>query len=212
MATAGETWVNRVTGERVVVREGSDGERDRLVADLYVAPGGAVAAEHLHPTLDERFTIVAGRVGVLVNGVERIAEPGEVVDIPRGTRHDWWNAGEDEAHVVVEVEPARRFEEMIVTVWGLANAGRTDAKGRPGLLQLAAVGREFSDVMVFTQPPQPVQRVLFGPLAWLARRRGLRGSYPEMRALCVEDPAPRAPGAAVDMAADAPAPRAPVSI
>jgi quercetin dioxygenase-like cupin family protein len=185
MTRAGEIWTNDVTGERVVVREAPSADRDRLVADLYVAPGGAVALEHIHPAIHERFTVVRGRLGVKVDGTERVGRPGDVVDVPPGTPHDWWNAGEDEAHVVVEVEPARRFEEMIVTVWGLANAGRTDAKGRPGLLQLAVTMQEFQDVMVTTRPPRVVQRVLFGPLARLARRRGLRGAYPEYRSICV---------------------------
>lgn len=188
MAKAGEVWENRVTGERVVVRSAPDGERDRLVADLYVAPGGAVALEHVHPAIHERFTVVSGRLGVKIDGRESVGRPGDVVDVPPGTRHDWWNAGDDEAHVVVEVEPAGRFEEMIVTAFGLANAGETDAKGRPSPLQLAATMREYEDVMFVTRPPRIVQRVVFGPLAWIARRRGIRGARPEYRELCVRGP------------------------
>jgi hypothetical protein len=49
----------------------------------------------------------------------------------------------------------------------------------PNLLQLAVLAREFDDVVQFTQPPQLVQRAMFGllsPLAWLL---GYRGSYSE---------------------------------
>ena len=63
--------------------------------------------------------------------------------------------------------------------FGLAAAGRTDAKGRPGLLQASLIAREFDDTMRLTSPPRFVQRPLFAALAPLARRRGLRGSYPE---------------------------------
>ena len=69
---------------------------------------------------------------------------------------------------------------MIATLFGLANAGRTNAKGMPGPLQLALTGgREFSDVIRFTSPPPAVQSVAFTLLGALGRVRGLSGSYPE---------------------------------
>jgi hypothetical protein len=53
---------------------------------------------------------------------------------------------------------------MLGTLFGLANAGRTNAKGMPNPLQLALIGQEFSDVIVFTKPPRAVQKVAFGIL------------------------------------------------
>ena len=47
-------------------------------------------------------------------------------------------------------------------------------------LQLALVATEFADVIVFRKPPAPVQRVLFGALAPIARRRGYRATYPTL--------------------------------
>ena len=64
-------------------------------------------------------------------------------------------------------------------MFGLANAGKTNARGMPGLLQLALIGREFQDVMRFTRPPRAVQAVMFGLLGPLGRMRGYRGIYPE---------------------------------
>lgn len=93
--------------------------------------------------------------------------------------HDWWNAGEDEAHVVFEVSPAVRFEAMIKNLYGLAQDGKTNAKGMPSLPQLALLAREFEDVIVFTKPPRAVQKVLFDILAPIARLLGHKGSYPE---------------------------------
>jgi hypothetical protein len=68
---------------------------------------------------------------------------------------------------------------MIATLFGLANAGRTNAKGLPGPLQLALIGREFADVIRLTKPPAAVQKALFGALGALGRLRGYRGVYPE---------------------------------
>jgi hypothetical protein len=62
-------------------------------------------------------------------------------------------------------------------MYGLANAGKTNAKGIPNLLQLAMIGREFQDVAHYARPPHAVQRVmLLGPLGRLC---GYRGIYPE---------------------------------
>ncbi|HEX5851368.1 MAG TPA: cupin domain-containing protein [Rubrobacter sp.] len=179
MSRAGDVIENPVTGERVVVRVGTeDSGGDLLVIDGYVKPGGAVTGEHVHPSIDEDFTVLRGRVGFRIDGLESVAEPGTCLHVPAGTAHDWWNAGDEEAHVRVEIRPGARFEEMAINLFGLAQDGKTNSRGMPNLLQAAILAREFSDVLYFTRPPLWVQRLLFGSLAWLARLLGYRGSYP----------------------------------
>lgn len=192
----GEVLENPVTGERGVVRVPPlESNGYRLVADVYVRPGGAVSGEHVHPSYTETYTIVRGRLSVRRDGREMDLRPGMRVAIPPGMAHDFWNAGRDEARFVVEVQPAERFLLMIRNLFMLAQDGKTNAKGMPRLLQGAALGREFADTCRFTSPPPSVQRVMFGllgPLAWLA---GRRGSYPEyeQRELPVVDPEPLPP-------------------
>lgn len=183
MPRFGDVFENRVTGEYAVVLRGDEdpGEGPGL-GHLIVKPGGAVAGEHVHPNFQERFQVVSGQLGARVDGVERTLGAGEEVTVPAGVPHDWWNAGEGEASVIVEISPlSARFLEMLGTLFGLANAGRTNAKGMPNPLQLALIGQEFADVIVFTKPPRPVQKVAFGVLGALGRMRGYRGSYPEYR-------------------------------
>src|SRR5437763_16975582 len=169
MSRAGQVFENPVTGERTVVRLGTDETKgELLVVDLYVRPGGAVAGEHIHPAITESFTVLRGRVGFRLDGREDIAEPGRRLQAPPGMRHDWWNAGDEEAHVLVEIRPAARFEEMIGNLFGLAQDGKTDAKGMPNLLKLALIAQQFDDVIRFTQPPWAVQRLLFAVLAPIA--------------------------------------------
>ena len=94
--------------------------------------------------------------------------------------HDWWNASDATVDVIIELTPpSPRFELAIATGFGLANAGRTNAKGVPSLLQAALMGAEFSDVLVRKHPPAFVQTVAFGVLGFIARRRGLKAIYPE---------------------------------
>jgi quercetin dioxygenase-like cupin family protein len=180
MSKVGDVIENPVTGERAVVRIGTDETGGELiVVDLYIRPAGAVMGEHLHPAIEERFTVLRGRVGFRLSGRESTAEPGVRLVVPARVPHDWWNAGPDEALVRVEVRPAARFEAMILNGFGLAQDGKVDRRGMPNLLQLAVFAREFDDVIRFTRPPRFVQRILFGLLSPLARLLGHRGSYPE---------------------------------
>jgi len=178
MSNAGDVIENPVTGERVVIRIGTEETGgEYLLVDLYVRPGGAVIGEHVHPAMEERFTVISGRIGFRLAGRETVAEPGVTVFVHCGVAHDWWNAGQEEALVRVVVKPAARFEVMIKNAFGLAQDGKVDKKGMPGLLQLAVFAQEFDDVAWFTHPPRALQRILFGLLAPIARVLGYRGSY-----------------------------------
>jgi quercetin dioxygenase-like cupin family protein len=180
MSKAGQVVENPVTGERVVVHVGTENSADELLmVDAYVRPGGAVTGEHVHPAIEDYFTVVRGRVGFRLDGRATIARPGQRLHVPAGTAHDWWNAGEGEALITVEIRPGGRFEEMIANLFGLAQDGKTNARGMPNLLQAALFAREFEDVLHVTKPPRAVQKVLFTVLAPIARLLGYKGSYPE---------------------------------
>jgi mannose-6-phosphate isomerase-like protein (cupin superfamily) len=184
-------WLqNPVTGElaRMNVGPADTGGR-RVEADLWLQPGAAVAGAHVHEHFIERFEVLEGEVGFQVGGVERLARSGDApIEVPVGAVHDWWNAGAGVAHVRVEVEadpgaagrPAARFVSMIEAMWSLGALGRVNAEGMPDLLWLAAIAREYRDVIRFVRPPAIVQAALFGPLAALARRIGRDPLAPEL--------------------------------
>jgi mannose-6-phosphate isomerase-like protein (cupin superfamily) len=174
----GDVIQNDVTGERAIVLVGTEESKDgRTVGFLGVRPGGAVVGEHVHPTITERFRVVSGRLCVRINGAESILGPGDEVTVPPGVSHDWWNAGDTEAQVVVDIDPGRRFELMLCTLFGLANDGLTNEKGMPHLLQLAVIADEFSDIIQFAKPPRAIQRLVFAVLAPIGRALGYRPCY-----------------------------------
>lgn len=176
----GEVYENRVQGDRFVVREGSeDTDGERLVGDLHIRPGGAVAGKHVHVYITERFEVLSGTVRFHLDGREEVVGPGQKVEVPPGVEHDWWNSGDEEACVRVDIRPAERFELMIQNLYGLANDGKTDARGVPRMLPLALFAREFRAEGEFVRPPRIVQRILFAALAPLARARGYRAISPE---------------------------------
>jgi uncharacterized cupin superfamily protein len=85
MSRAGDVAKNPVAGERVVrVGTGDSGGELLLVADLFVRPGGAVAGEHVHPCIDEWFTVLEGEVGFRLDGHEPAAPSGNACTCRRG--------------------------------------------------------------------------------------------------------------------------------
>lgn len=179
MSKAGDVYNNLVTGEHGFVRVGIEETNGELVvSDLRVHPGGASLGSHIHREVDERFTVLARKIGYFVGDKKGILEKGDSANLPRGVPHDWWNAGDDEARVIVEIRPAARFEQMAITTFGLANEGKTNKKGMPNLLQLAVISKEFEDVHQVMSPPFWVQRVLFGVLVPIARLLGYKAIYP----------------------------------
>src|SRR5690349_7374552 len=117
-------WLhNPATGEIARVNgDPAGGDGRNLDVDLWLQPGAALARAHVHDHFAERFDVRDGDVGVQVAGDEHVARAGDApVEVPAGTVHDWWNAGEGVAHVHVQVlatpaapgRPAQRFVAMI---------------------------------------------------------------------------------------------------
>jgi quercetin dioxygenase-like cupin family protein len=177
----GEVWENPVTGERATILELSYMNREgRATAELTALVGARVVGEHYHPALVERFTVLEGELTLKRDGQTSVLREGESAVIEAGVWHDWWNASDRDARARVEITPGERFGHMVETLFGLARLGHVNAKGMPSLLQLALIGQEFRDVVVFRRPPPAVQGALFGILAPIARWRGYRATYPQL--------------------------------
>lgn len=190
MARPGDVLEHPVTGERLVWRQvARDTNGELLEGDMFARPGAHPAAAHVHPNQEERFQVLEGSIQLLVDGVETALRAGQRATVPAGRPHTWWNAGDEEAHLLVEVAPAMRTEMFFETFFGLATDGKTNSKGLPNLLSMAVILQEYDDEMRLARPPAVVQRALFGPLALLGRHLGYRGWYPEYTA----QPLQRAP-------------------
>lgn len=179
MARIGDELRHPVTGERIVWRQvAADTGGALLQADLFALPQASPAAAHVHPRQEEKFEVVAGMLRVSIGGVESTLGPGDVAVVPPGVPHTWWSVGPDEVHVLADVRPALRTEMFFETLFGLATDGKTDRRGLPSPLQLAALVTEFRDEVHLARPPVVVQRLLFVPLAAVGRLAGYRGWYP----------------------------------
>jgi mannose-6-phosphate isomerase-like protein (cupin superfamily) len=172
---AGDVIWNPLTGEKALLVETAD-ETDgaRMVADFAVEAGGFVpGGEHVHDHCAEHVELQAGRVAFSIDGTIHTVIAGEQVTIAPGTWHRWWNSSGGEVHARVRIEPAMRFQEAILVLWGLCADGHTDAEGRPSPLLGALLATRYREELRFRQPPDVAQRLAFPRLAALARRRGL---------------------------------------
>ena len=174
MAYAGQTLENPASGERITVRQTAAETNGELLAiDLGLPAGRRVPGGlHIHPKQEERFEVVEGTMRFRMGRKRVVAGPGEVVVVPPGQKHDFANAGEEDALVRVEVRPALKMEQLFETAVGLAEQGRTMLGGIPRPLDLALFVEEFEDEVQRAFPPRWIQRLALAPLAWLARRRG----------------------------------------
>jgi mannose-6-phosphate isomerase-like protein (cupin superfamily) len=118
MATAGQTVVNRATGERVTfVKTAADTGGELLELELVWPRPGERAPAHVHPEMEERYEVVSGTAAFRIGGHEQTAGPGEVVTVPPGTTHRAWNPTDEEVRLKVEFRPALRWEEFVVRLF-----------------------------------------------------------------------------------------------
>jgi mannose-6-phosphate isomerase-like protein (cupin superfamily) len=82
----------------------SDG-RFALVQHLF-APRALAAPMHRHHQEDEYTYVLTGRIGAILDGVEVVAEPGDLLFKPRGQWHTFWNATDEPASCLEIISPA----------------------------------------------------------------------------------------------------------
>ncbi len=180
MARFGDELINPVIGLRTVFRKtAKDTGGELLQVDWIGSPGWTTGPDHVHRCQDERFEVLSGKLGLRVEGVERVLEEGGGDNSPAGSAHAAWNASGDEMHALVDFKPALRTEVAFETLARQSREGKTNSAGAPkNPLLLALIMREFEEEIYFVSPPLFVQRVVFGALAGVARLLGYRAEYP----------------------------------
>ena len=83
-------------------------------------PPGTFVPPHIHPTQDEFLYILEGRFDFLLDGEMAYAEPGDLVQLPRGIPHGIFNKQETTIKTLFWVSPAGRLFDLF---WALHNMG-----------------------------------------------------------------------------------------
>jgi uncharacterized RmlC-like cupin family protein len=109
MAHEGQTVVNAVTGERITFL--SIASELLVMDDLWPRPGHR-AIEHVHPEMEERWTVIEGRAAFLIGDDELELGRGEWVVAPARTPHLAWNPTDGPVRLRIEMRPALRWAEF----------------------------------------------------------------------------------------------------
>ena len=160
MIRTGDSIANPVTGETVTFQQtAADSNGEVVIAEITLEPGGSVAGAHVHPNQTETFRIIAGAVGFRIDRGQRVATTGETVVVEPGTAHTFWNAGKGRAQFLCEIRPALGFERLLETMFALARDGKTNRRGVPHPLRLAAIADYHHDDIQLPVVPVPLQRL-----------------------------------------------------
>lgn len=164
---------NPVTG--VTIREPPAGEDG---AEIVLAPGASGPAEHVHPEIEERFAVTAGRPTFRIDGRERTLSPGADVWVSPDTPHAFRNDTDDPVRIHVRTVPeSEELGAVVATLFGLAVDGKTDATGRPSPLQAAVMAEATLDETYFADVPRTIQRAFGELLGPVGRALGYEATY-----------------------------------
>jgi mannose-6-phosphate isomerase-like protein (cupin superfamily) len=144
---------------------------------LQLDPGGSGGGNglvHVHPLADETFTVLAGRLEIVIAGQHHMLYPGEGLTIPRGLPHYFFNSGKGVTTASVSFSPAQNHVQFFTTFATLTqdHPAWFSPKGDPKLLLIALFLHRYPDHLYLDGPPIWLQKMLFRLLARLARWRG----------------------------------------
>lgn len=134
--------------------------------------------EHVHPEQEERWEVQSGELRISFDGTERTLTEGEEIVLPAGVPHRHWNPMDDPIRVVWERRPAFETVEWAESVYALAQAGKTDEDGVPGVLQSVVIFDEYSiENPYFAAVPVSVQKAAMALLAPVGRLAGYDATH-----------------------------------
>ena len=181
---------NPVTGQRTrILTYPHDNGGRRFALEYIFQPhaGRNALPRHVHPTAVETFEILTGRARYEFGGVTGEAAAGVTITMPANVPHAHpWSISDEPLHVrhTTDADPADERSmtasvQAVVTILGLANAGRVNARGTPQLLQLIVLADATIPATYLADVPRPLQRGAFGLLAAVGRSLGVKTAYPE---------------------------------
>ena len=177
MAQPGDEFTNPDGGKLLFRQTSSTTQGELLEVEAVYPPGSELPPAHFHPAQEERFEIKSGILRTIIEGQERYYGTGESFVIPQGVPHQMHNGGDEPCRFLWQTRPILKTEQFFETVWGLAQDGKMGGGG--SLLQMMVIGQEYREVFRLVNPPQFIQRILFGIMAPIGKLRGYRGYYPE---------------------------------
>jgi quercetin dioxygenase-like cupin family protein len=174
MAKSGDV-IGPVGGKTVIfLKTAADTNGELLQIEVAAEPFGP--AYHIHPKGEERLEVISGRVNYQIGSEKGSITNGEVIMVPEGTYHSWWNESDRPVRVRIDFYPDLGLEAYLDNVYGLIRDGKNlNRKGKPKLLQKAVLSHAYREVLF--EPPSPARKTFYSILAPIGRLFGYRARY-----------------------------------
>ena len=149
---------NRHTGERLALRRVKRGDEVWLELKGSLPPHKEGPPLHIHFAEDEEGRVNAGTVSAVCDRRRITAGPGESTSFPRGSRHRWWNEGNEPLEFEGYARPVVDLDRYLQAIFEIINAGPA---GRPPLFYIAHAALRHRHTQAVLIVPRPIQAVLF---------------------------------------------------
>jgi quercetin dioxygenase-like cupin family protein len=174
--TAYPKTIDNGAGERLTFLEPRSDERGEYQEATNSVSPGSGPPMHVHYLQEESLTVERGTMGWQRHGddEEHIARTGETARFGPGDAHRFWNAGDDELVATGYVRPPDNLEYFLTKIFESmhGNGGK-----RPRLFDAAYLLTRYRTEFGMTDPPRPIQRVLFPIVVAVGGLFGLRRRF-----------------------------------
>lgn len=117
------------TATFIKTSEETNGEYSLIEIELYKSDGPPL---HYHNAFSEKFEVTEGVLYLQVGKEKKILNTGDVVLVPKGVPHKFYNITNDKVKFTITFAPGHLgMENFIKILYSLANDGLTDKKGKP---------------------------------------------------------------------------------
>ena len=117
------------TATFIKTSEEMNGEYSLIEIELYKSDGPPL---HYHNAFTEKFEVMEGVLYLQVGSEKKILNHGDVVLVPKGVSHRFYNLTNDKVKFRITLEPGHvGMENFIKIIYSLAEDGLTDKKGKP---------------------------------------------------------------------------------
>jgi mannose-6-phosphate isomerase-like protein (cupin superfamily) len=147
-----------------ITRNTADSGGELFEATNWVGPRMGGPPVHVHPSAEESYAVIEGRLDVFIDGDWSTISAGERASVPAGVPHTLRNATDQTVRLVNVHQPAQRFEAFFRQMRDLIKQGKIKSlppKDPRSAMYVAMLFRAYPEEIRVVKPPN----TLFGALA-----------------------------------------------
>ncbi len=177
MPVKGQLLTNPHTGDSYEFLETAKDTQGKSVTIKFTLHSkGKLVPAHIHLLQDETFTVIAGKLTCLSDGVKKIIPAGEAITLSKGKPHNHYNMEDTPLVMLHTVTPALDFDLFIENLIGLTIDGKSK-QGKPKFFQQMATFKYLDSKARLANVSMGFQNFLIATMAPVGRLLGYRALY-----------------------------------